>query len=73
MDHNEKATNRPLDMEELSADQIERVVGGVQGNTASFNASYFNTASFNASNFNTADFNTAKFNTVNISNIDNSN
>lgn len=70
MDHNEKATNRPLDMEELSADQVERVVGGVQGNT-----SYFNTSSFNTANVNTADFNTAKFNTANfnISNIDNSN
>ena len=54
MENNAKETNRPLDQEELSSEQEEKVVGGVQVNTANFNTSNFNTAKVNIANFNTA-------------------
>ena len=62
--------NRPLDVEELTLEQDEKVVGGVQSR-CNFNTSNVNTSNFNASNFNTSKFNDSKFNDskFNASNI----
>ena len=42
MDNNAKETNRPLDQEELTQDQEEKVVGGVQVNIANLNTANIN-------------------------------
>ncbi len=63
MENSEKKASRPLDKEELTPEQEEKVVGGIQMagfNTVNFNTANFNTANFNAANFNTANFNTSR-------------
>ena len=57
--------NRPLDVEELTLEQDEKVVGGVQGR-CKFNTSKFNTSKFNDSKINDSKFNDSKFNASNI-------
>ena len=57
MKNSEKAdNNRPLDMEALTLEQVEKANGGVEFNTAGFNDVNLNTAGFNGCNFNSADF-----------------
>lgn len=57
MKNSEKAdNNRPLDMEALTLEQVEKDNGGVGFNTAGFNDENLNTAGFNGCNFNSADF-----------------
>ncbi len=57
MTNNEEKMKRPLDSEELTLEQEEQVVGGVQLNTASFNGVNFNSSNLNTSNFNSSNYN----------------
>ncbi len=55
---NERKNKRPLDTENLTMEQEEKVVGGTAGfNTANLNMAGFNTANFNMAGLNTANFN----------------
>ena len=46
MDNKEKEMKRPLDVEQLTSEQNEKVVGGEEANTADVNDCNYNTAFF---------------------------
>ena len=52
----ENESRRPLDTEELTSEQVEKVAGGINlyaaFNTVAFNASAFNGCGFNSTNIN---------------------
>ena len=54
-----KEINRPLDSEELTAKQEEKVSGGTEAGNGSDDPSRFNISYFNTANINTAIFNTS--------------